>query len=106
MGISHTLFRRFFWAENILWKEDIRAYPASVVLSGRDSIIDAKAVGAYLTGALDWSLETARWEEGVWKGDVLEVLWFQDLDHGQAFDGEKARKKLVDVVRRATVDTN
>ncbi|KAG7118612.1 hypothetical protein HYQ44_005755 [Verticillium longisporum] len=24
IGISHTLFRRFFWAENILWKEDIQ----------------------------------------------------------------------------------
>ncbi|KAM9874273.1 alpha beta hydrolase fold family [Verticillium dahliae] len=61
MGISHTLFRRFFWAENILWKEDIQGHSVSVVLSGRDSIIDAKVIGAYLTGAPDGGLDTERW---------------------------------------------
>ncbi|KAG7100586.1 hypothetical protein HYQ44_019938 [Verticillium longisporum] len=29
MGTSHTLFRRFFWAENILWKEDIQDHRVS-----------------------------------------------------------------------------
>ncbi|KAM9873752.1 alpha beta hydrolase fold family [Verticillium dahliae] len=104
MGTSHTLFRRFFWAENILWKEDIQDHRVCVVLSGRDRIIDAKVVGAYLTGADDWSLELDIWEDGVWEGDMLEVLWFAKLDHGQAFGGDKARKKLVDVVRRFCVE--
>lgn len=105
MGISHTLFRRFFWAENILWKEDIQGHSVSVVLSGRDSIIDAKVIGAYLTGAPDGGLDTERWKDGVWKGGLLEVLWFPDLDHGQAFDGKKARRRLVDVVRRTRVSS-
>ncbi|KAM0330525.1 hypothetical protein ACHAQA_003472 [Verticillium albo-atrum] len=104
MGIAHTLFRRFFWAENILWKEDIQGHPTTVVLSGRDSIINTTAIGAYLTGAQGWKLDTTGWEDGVWKGDMLEVRWFPELDHGQAFDTKKTRRKLVDVVRRATAD--
>ncbi|KAH7190271.1 hypothetical protein BKA60DRAFT_664498 [Fusarium oxysporum] len=36
IGIAHTLFRRFFWADNLLWKEDIRDHPVTVVLAGRD----------------------------------------------------------------------
>ena len=51
MGVSHTLFRRFFWSENILWKEDIQNRRVTVVLSGKDLIVDTKAVKAYLTGS-------------------------------------------------------
>lgn len=100
MGVAHTLFRRFIWSDNALWKEDIQGHRVAVLLAGRDAIVDTKAVGAYLTGADDWSLETESWENGVWKGDGLDVLWFQDLDHGEVFSGRRARKRLVDIVRR------
>ena len=72
----------------------------TVVLAGRDAIIDTKAVGRYLTGSDDWVLETGDWKDGVWQGDEVDVLWFQDLDHGQAFDEKRTRSRLVQVVRR------
>ncbi|KAK7229619.1 hypothetical protein V2G26_001789 [Clonostachys chloroleuca] len=104
MGISHTLFRRFIWADNALWKEDIQGYHVTVVLAGRDVIVDTKVVAAYLTGADDWFLETRSEEDGLWKGEGLAVMWFQDLYHGQVFNGRKTRKKLVDIVTRFSVE--
>ncbi|WZH42156.1 uncharacterized protein QYS62_003146 [Fusarium acuminatum] len=100
MGVAHTLFRRFIWSDNALWKEDIQHHHVAVVLAGRDVIVDTNAIGAYLTGTHDWSLETESWENGVWKGDGLEVLWFQDLDHGEVFSRRRTRQRLVDIVRR------
>ena len=76
----------------------------AVALAGKDLIIDTKAVGAYLTGANDWVLETGDWKDGLWKGNGLEVVWFQDLDHGQAFDIKRARGRLVETVRRFSRD--
>lgn len=71
----------------------------AVALAAKDVIVDSKVVGAYLTGADDWILDTGGWKDGAWKGKGLDVLWFQDLDHGQAFDMKTARGKLVDIVR-------
>ncbi|KFY89936.1 hypothetical protein V500_05389 [Pseudogymnoascus sp. VKM F-4518 (FW-2643)] len=103
MGVAHTFFRRFTWSDNALWKEDIQDHRVAVVLAGRDVIVDTKAIGAYLTDADDWSLETESWENGLWKGDGLDVLWFQDLGHGEIFNG-RMRKRLVDIVRRFVVE--
>lgn len=99
MGTAHTLFRRFFWADNILWKEDLQGHRATVVLAGKDAIVDTKVIGAYLSGNNDWILKSEGWEERVSKGNGLDVLWFRDLDHGQVFDRPDTRKKLVDIVR-------
>jgi len=100
MGVSHTLSRRFFWADNVLWKEDIQGRRVTVVLAGRDVIIDTKIIAAYLTGSDDWILDSAGWEDGVRKGDGPDVLWFQDMDHGQVFEESRTRGRLVDIVRR------
>jgi hypothetical protein len=104
MGVSHTLFRRFFWADNVLWKEDIQGHPVSVVLAGRDIVMDAKVIRAYLMGSGDWVLESGDWTDGVWKDDRLDVLWFQDLDHGQVFEVKGTRRRLVQIVRRLCRD--
>ena len=42
--ISRAMSRHFFWAENILWKEELEGKHACVVLSGDDQIIDAGEV--------------------------------------------------------------
>ncbi|KAH8652818.1 hypothetical protein BGZ61DRAFT_468571 [Ilyonectria robusta] len=104
MGVSHTLFRRFFWADNILWKEDIQGHRVTVMLASSDIVVNTKAIGAYLTGADDWILETSHWEDGIWRGNGLDVLWFQDLDHGQVFDTRRMRRRLVNIVRRFCVE--
>jgi hypothetical protein len=76
-------------------------YPrVTVVLGGKDLIVNTEAVGIYLTGADNGIWETGSWKHGVWKGDGLDVRWFRELDHGQVFDKERTRGRLVGVVRR------
>lgn len=62
IGIAHTLGRRFFWSENVLWKEDLVVggrrtgnghRDMTVVLSGRDDIVDVRAVKGYLGSGRD-----------------------------------------------------
>ncbi|KAH6871131.1 hypothetical protein B0T10DRAFT_523209 [Thelonectria olida] len=98
IGISHTLFRRFFWADNLLWKEDIQDRPVTVVLAGRDSVIDTKTIRAYLMGSDNWALEPTDLMDLGRKDDGLDVIWFQDLDHGQVFDEKRTRRRLVEIV--------
>ncbi|KAJ3453231.1 hypothetical protein MRS44_013203 [Fusarium solani] len=105
MGVAHTLFRRFIWSDNALWKEDVQGHHVAVVLAGKDVIVDTKVIGAYLTGADYWPPDTGSWENGIWKGDGLDVLWFQELDHGEAFSRRRTRKRLVDIVRRFVVES-
>ncbi|KAH7341169.1 hypothetical protein BKA66DRAFT_448342 [Pyrenochaeta sp. MPI-SDFR-AT-0127] len=100
MGVSHTLFRRFFWSENILWKEDIQNRRVTVVLSGKDLIVDTEVVKAYLIDNKNVRRENEGWKEGPWKGKGLDVLWFAELDHGQVFDKNETRAWLVGITER------
>jgi hypothetical protein len=81
-----------------LWKEDIRDHPVTVALAGRDSVIDTKAIRAYLLGSDNWTLETTDLMDLGQNGDGLDVIWFQDLDHGQVFDEKRTRSSLVEIV--------
>ena len=38
--------RHFFWAENVLWKEELEEQTVGVELSGEDLIVDAEEVKA------------------------------------------------------------
>ncbi|KAI9776636.1 MAG: hypothetical protein M1839_009442 [Geoglossum umbratile] len=99
MGISHTLARRFFWSENILWKEDVQGRHLTVSFGGKDLLMDTETIGAYLAGADKKSRETGSWKERAWKGEGLDLLWFQELDHAQVFDRRATRRLLAKVVR-------
>ena len=118
MGVAHTLARRFCWSENIIWKEDLGLEDESderggrkvtVVLSGRDLIVDTEAVGQYLVGP---STEEAaagtkvgktneaatEWKSKPWTASGLQTLWFEELDHAQVFDTEKTRRPVVKAI--------
>ena len=99
MGVAHTLSRRFFWTENIVWKEDFGDRPVTVVLSGRDLIINTERVGAYLSDADAASQGNGRWKYQEWRGNGLDILWFEDLDHGQVFDKKTNRAKVLHIIR-------
>ncbi|KAG5802599.1 hypothetical protein H9Q71_012826 [Fusarium xylarioides] len=99
IGIAHTLFRRFFWADNLLWKEDLQDRPAAVALASRDSIIDTKSIRAHLVGSKDWAQSPTKETGEVSSNGKLDVIWFEDLDHGQAFDHKTTRLRLVETVR-------
>ena len=100
MFVAHTLSRRFFWSENILWKDEIQQRPVTVVLSGRDIIVDTETVGRYLSST---TLDEGDWKHQQWRGQGLDILWFDDLDHAQVFDSKKDYKRLVEVVRAYSV---
>ena len=99
MGVAHTLARRFFWSENILWKEDVQGRLLSVALSGQDLIVDTLTVGRYLANGHIGTLQDEDWQEQPWKGEDFDLLWFQHKDHAQIFDDEKDYKRLTRVVR-------
>ncbi|KAL9131537.1 MAG: hypothetical protein Q9217_000551 [Psora testacea] len=97
MGVAHTLGRHFFWQENSLWKHDIKGRQVSVSLAGKDLIVDTEAVGHYL--ANDDDSTSDRWKDQTWKGQGLDILWFEDLDHAQVFDSRANCQILANVVK-------
>ena len=105
MGVAHTLGRRFFWSENILWKSDIKDRRTTVVLSGKDLIVDTETVGRYLA-ADDSGTLPEDWKDQKWKGDGLDILWFDNLDHAQVFDSKANCEILVNVVRGYSLRTS
>ncbi|KAF2638704.1 hypothetical protein P280DRAFT_404281 [Massarina eburnea CBS 473.64] len=98
MMVSHTLARNFFWAENVLWKEDLGGRPVTVSLGGKDLISDTETVGRYIAG-VDLKTEDKTWKDRKMTGNGLEILWFPTCDHAQVFERVEGRKKLADVVR-------
>ncbi|KAL8871383.1 MAG: hypothetical protein Q9174_002768 [Haloplaca sp. 1 TL-2023] len=102
MGVAHTLSRRFFWQQNILWKHDIKGRRVTVVLCGQDLITNTKAVGEYLTAHEDRSSATTSWKDKEWTGRELDIIWYEDLDHAQVFEAKRNHDRLVKVVRQYT----
>lgn len=98
MMVAYTLARHFFWAQNILWKEDLRGRDVTVSLGGRDLIVDTETVGKYIKG-VDLKSEDTKWKDDEWKGKGIETLWWPTMDHAQVFDVKDRRAKLVQVLR-------
>jgi pimeloyl-ACP methyl ester carboxylesterase len=130
IGVAHTLARRFFWSENIIWKEDLGleieqwegGRKVTVVFGGKDILVDTNTVGRYLVGASfkepqikdkairrASEIETAtvpglvsaegeEWKTRPWMGSGLEVLWFEQLDHGQVFELERTRRPIIKAI--------
>jgi hypothetical protein len=113
MGVAHTLFRRFFWSENILWKEDISDKRTSIFLGGRDQVIDTKNVGMYLTNSNDF-VDEGLDDDGSWKrssgvwiapNGLLKIICGEELDHAQIFDSERRLPGLVGEVMMHSAGT-
>lgn len=99
MMVAHTLARHFFWAQNILWKEDLGVRDVTVSLGGRDLIVDTETVGKYLSD-VNLKSENQDWKNREWTGNGLETVWWQTCDHAQVFERADGRRKLGDVIRR------
>ncbi|KAK0630448.1 hypothetical protein B0T17DRAFT_490645 [Bombardia bombarda] len=128
MGVAECLGRHFFWRENIIWQEELtrkveggKKRKVAVCLSGRDLIVNTQAVARYLVSggelkdAADKGQSELRDAFGSKPGDEpsthkshstpgLEVLWFPNLDHAQAFDTRRDRDRVVNVIRRFCLD--
>jgi pimeloyl-ACP methyl ester carboxylesterase len=99
MLISHTLARRFFWSQSILFKEDIPAdLNVVVTLSGKDLIVPVAEVWAYLTDGQDVPVG----KDGEWEDDEgrFSVYWFDKLDHAGIFASTGVRRGVVEEERR------
>ncbi|KAJ3902768.1 hypothetical protein F5879DRAFT_962740 [Lentinula edodes] len=117
--IAYVLGRCFFWAENVLWREDLGldldsesesgldsgldsnsnsgSVKFAILLSGKDQIIPAPLVRLYLTREDDvipiWVSHNRK----------LEVLYYPDLDHATVFDTKERRRGMVEVLGRFSV---
>ncbi len=112
MGVAHTLSRTFFWSENILWKEDLLGHRTIVFLSGKDSIINTPQVRTYLQDTSANHTDQASEKKALSEPELgtrcpeaksrLDVMWYEDLDHGQIFNDALIRNRLIrDVVTEA-----
>jgi pimeloyl-ACP methyl ester carboxylesterase len=127
---ARALSRYFFWFECILFRENVlgatsgggrgsasaagkqgkkRPMPVTVSLAGRDQIVDARAVRAYLTGSKDPEEDeqanpVGKGRAGLppshWEQDGLEVLYFPELDHATVVDTPRDRAPLLGALRR------
>ena len=112
--IARALARHFFWFESILFREDVmgagragegeKKPHVAVSLAGRDQIVDACAVRAYLTGGEEEQQQLvglgSSGPPSRWVGDGLEVLYFPELDHATVFDARADRAALLEVLSR------
>lgn len=101
-GVAHTLARGFFWQENILWKQDLQDRRATVVLCGRDLIVNTEAVGNYLARDEGHDSTGSTWKTKSWHGHELDIIWYEDLDHAQVFERKQDYAELVKVIQHYT----
>ncbi|KAK0334474.1 hypothetical protein LTS02_013289 [Friedmanniomyces endolithicus] len=103
MGAAHAVTRRFVWTENVLWKSELNGRQFGFVLGGRDIIMNGRRCRDYILE--DFSEPEIR-SHDLFKGgdlvrtDEMDVLWFQDLNHAEAFVFRDERQRLVDMVYR------
>ncbi|KAF2477191.1 uncharacterized protein BDR25DRAFT_251793 [Lindgomyces ingoldianus] len=87
--IAFTLGRRFCWREHIVWREDLLSRTTTVIMGGRDTLVNADAIASYITrGDLAWTWEDREdWRRSrySWTGQGLELVWLEGYDHGQSF---------------------
>jgi len=99
-GIAHTVCRHFFWADNILWKEELAGRRVCVVISAEDLLVEAGSVWQYLTDtAAPDQVKGKVWRRQGKEEEDLTVMWY-DCDHAQVFHTRERRKDVVDIVAR------
>lgn len=117
--VNHALTRSFIWPEVTLWREEMeeratgtlgKAKRCTVAIAGQDIITHTLYLGRYLTREekpnIKWYEETDcsyedEWKIKKWTGDeALEVIWFPELNHAEAFDDRKDRQELIKVLKK------
>ncbi|KAJ8102386.1 hypothetical protein POJ06DRAFT_249567 [Lipomyces tetrasporus] len=99
IGVAHTLGRRFFWSENILWKEDFGDRHATIFLAEKDNIVNTEQVRTYLLKSCT-KLSNQKMERS-----HLKVIWCENIHHGHVFDTKVWRKRLIDEVLEHSAQT-
>jgi len=96
--VRHTLQRRLFWIENVLWKDELRNRDVTVALGGKDAVVNSPTVRKYLLGSREWGGNES------WKGNGLDLVWFEGFNHAEMFDWRSSRRMLAEVLREYSVN--
>ncbi|KAK5696754.1 hypothetical protein LTR97_008058 [Elasticomyces elasticus] len=102
IGAAHAVTRRFPWTENVLFKTEMKRRQFGIVLGGRDIIMAAGRCRDYILedfAAHEISSEIFKGGEIV-RTKEMEMLWFDGLNHAEAFVFREERQKVVDMVWR------
>jgi pimeloyl-ACP methyl ester carboxylesterase len=94
--VAHTLQRRSFWVEDILWKEELKGRDVTIALAGNDAIVNTRTVRKYLLGANAWEGNEA------WSGEGLDLLWFEGFNHAEMFHSKRSYRMLTNVLDEYT----
>lgn len=105
LGAAHTLGRRFSWQDHILWKDQLYEGDRrwTIMLSEKDIIVAADAIGRYLTrpagrtALQDKEEPPPSWKSAKWSGNALDVMWLDGLNHAEVFDTARDRKMVIDI---------
>jgi len=81
LNIVHTLARKLWWWENIIWEDHIPS-GSSVILSAKDSIVPSAAVRAYLQHC----------------AHRVRVLWWEHLSHAGFLLQKQAIDQVLDCI--------
>ncbi|KAK0612083.1 alpha beta hydrolase fold family [Immersiella caudata] len=106
MGIAYAITRRFDWSENVLWKDDMKGMDMTIVLSGKDIIIEPHGVKRYLLEGEELGfrfVDSRDHEKQGGKGlgnRGLGLLWYDHVNHAEMFDTAEDRRLLVDILNR------
>lgn len=84
----------------------MRGRQITVSLAGKDLIVDTEAVGRYLARDHSDKPPTDDWKHQAWKGQGLDILWFNELDHAQVFDSRSSYGRLVNVIREYSLESS
>ncbi|KAK6849369.1 hypothetical protein PG995_013202 [Apiospora arundinis] len=102
--IAHTVCRRLHWPEHILFREDFAGRRTTVVVAGRDCVLDGPAVASYVhygrsdqTSHEDLKELEKTWTTWTGRGDI-ELMYLADRDHGQSLLLPKLYRRIAEAV--------
>ena len=116
-GIAFTLGRRFCWREHLVWRDQLETRPTTLIMGGRDCIVNPQAIATYVTKK-DSPVDGGEWDESedftwtwrdeekwkksldAWKGEGLELVWLDGYDHGQGFMSPKTLPKILEIIEQ------
>jgi hypothetical protein len=96
--VRHTLQRRLFWIENVLWKDELRNRDVTVALGGKDVVVNTPTVREYLLGSREWGGNES------WTGNGLDLVWFEGFNHAEMFDWKTSYRMLAEILREYSVN--
>jgi len=89
--VSHTMYRNFWWYQNVLWLEDVpSSIPVIIGLAGRDEILNPAAVFEYINLCKKEKPEA-----------LVDTLFWPKFSHAQILFDVPAQKSLAECMKRS-----